>query len=84
MTTITVFSPIKVAVPRAARWVGQMFAGLLTGMTRAAEARAEREVQAARASEATAVREYAQRFASHDPRFAADLMAAADRHETTR
>jgi hypothetical protein len=27
------------------------------------------------------VRAYAQRFARHDPRFAADLMAAADRHE---
>ena len=84
MTTVTVFSPIKIAVPRAARWVGQVFAGLLAGLTRAAEARAEREVQASRAAEAAAVRDYAQRFASHDPRFAADLMAAADRHELTK
>jgi hypothetical protein len=84
MTTLTVFSPIKVAVPRAARWTAQVFAGLLSGLTRAAEARAEREVQAARAAEASAVREYAQRFAGHDPRFTADLLAAADRHEMAK
>ncbi len=45
--------------------------------------RAERQSQADRATEAAAVREYAQRYAAHDPRFAADLLAAADRHEGT-
>ena len=63
-------------------------AHLLANQDRAAEAllavtdaRAERREVADRAAEAAAVREYANRFASHDPRFAADLMAAADRHE---
>ncbi len=84
MTTVTVLSPIKVAMPRVARWAASLFSGLLAGLQRAAEARAEREVQAGRAAEAAAVRDYAHRFASHDPRFAADLMAAADRHELTK
>ncbi|HEY6354911.1 MAG TPA: hypothetical protein VIY30_10515 [Burkholderiaceae bacterium] len=34
-----------------------------------------------RAQEAQATREYALKFFSADPRFAADLCAAADRHE---
>jgi ribosomal protein S7 len=35
----------------------------------------------ARAREARAAREYAATFARSDPRFMADLLAAADRHE---
>lgn len=34
-----------------------------------------------RAEEARRLREYAETVRSHDPRFAADLFAAADRHE---
>jgi hypothetical protein len=34
-----------------------------------------------RAAEARRLREYAESVRSHDPRFAADLFAAADRHE---
>ena len=36
-----------------------------------------------RTEEARRVREYAESGRSHDPRFAADLFAAADRHERT-
>jgi len=47
---------------------------------------ASREIPAAfgpmtRAQEANATREYAVQFFRSDPRFAADLCAAADRHE---
>jgi hypothetical protein len=35
-----------------------------------------------RAQEACATREYALKYSKTDPRFAADLCAAADRHET--
>lgn len=81
MTTITVQSPVKVATPRAALWAAALFMRLLDVLERAGTARAERRITAERLAEAAAVRQYALRFASHDPRFTADLLAAADRHE---
>ena len=81
MSTITVHSPIKVAVPRATRWSAGAFSKLLAWFVKLSKTRAVRRSQAERASEAAAVRAYAQRFAGHDPRFAVDLLAAADRHE---
>ncbi len=83
MTTITVQSPIRVATPRATQWAAGAFTGVMNWFEQHGAVRAERQVQSARAAEATAVREYAQRYAYHDPRFAADLLAAADRHERT-
>lgn len=82
MNTITVRSPVDVAVPRAVRWVALATHSLLARLT---QQRAERAAAQARSElelEAAAVRAYARRYASHDPRFAADLLAAADRHET--
>jgi hypothetical protein len=84
MTTITVQSPVKVRVPRAAGWAAALFSGLLTWFEGRQADRSERREVADRAAEAAAVRTYALRFASHDPRFAADLLAAADRHERTQ
>ena len=81
MTTITVHAPAKVATPRAAIWAAGLFMQLLDLIERATVARAERRAAAERLAEAAAVRQYAMRFASHDPRFTADLLAAADRHE---
>ena len=81
MSTITVHSPIKVAVPRAMRWAANAFSKLLARFIMLSETRAVQRSQAERLNEAAAVRAYAQRFAGHDPRFAADLLAAADRHE---
>ena len=81
MTTITVQTPVKVAAPRVTRLAAALFVQLLDWFQRSGAARAERRVQATRESEAAAVRAYALRFASHDPRFVVDLMAAADRHE---
>lgn len=83
MTAITVQSPITIAVPRASRWAAGAFTGVLSWFEQHGTFRAERQLQADRATEAAAVREYAQRYARHDPRFAADLLAAADRHEQT-
>lgn len=80
MTTVTVHTPVAVGTPRAALLAANLFSAFLGWFERTAE---RREV-ADRAAEAAAVREYANRFASHDPRFAADLMAAADRHELGR
>jgi hypothetical protein len=83
MTAITVQLPIRVAVPRASRWAASAFTGILSWFEQHNALRAERQLQADRAAEACAVRDYARRYALHDPRFAADLLAAADRHELT-
>jgi glucan phosphorylase len=81
MTSITIHTPVKVATPRATSWAASLFTSMLSWFENQTASRAERQVQADRATEASAVREYAHRFAQHDPRFAADLLAAADRHE---
>ena len=83
MSSITVLSPVKVAVPRASRYLAGLFVSLTQWLQRTGSSRAQRQLAADRGAEAAAVRQYAQRFASHDPRFAADLLAAADRHEST-
>lgn len=81
MTTITVQTPVKVPAPYAARLAAAGFLSFLAWFQRTSAARAERQARTDRIREAAAVRDYAQRFASEDPRFAADLLAAADRHE---
>ncbi len=81
MTTVTVHTPAAVGTPRAAIMAANLFTAFLGWFQKSADVRAERREVSDRAAEAAAVREYANRFASHDPRFAADLLAAADRHE---
>lgn len=84
MTTITVNTPVAVAAPRGARWAAAAFARVLAWMERTTERRAEsREIRAlkARVLEANRVRHLAREVSMFDPRFAADLFAAADRHE---
>jgi hypothetical protein len=82
MTTISMYTPRKVAVPRAAGLAAALFTLLLSALRRSSQARATSQQQDERFRDAAAVRAYAQRFARHDPRFAADLLAAADRHES--
>ena len=85
MTTATaptrVRTPVSVTVPRGSSWAAQAFTGLLSWFEQHSRTGQQRQAQADRVTEASAVREYAQRYARHDPRFAADLLAAADRHE---
>lgn len=81
MTMMSVYTPAPVQMPRAAPVAAALFMRLLQWFDRRGRARAASRSQATRESEARAVRDYAQRFARHDPRFAADLLAAADRHE---
>jgi hypothetical protein len=80
MSSITARSPTKLALPSTLRKAADV---LSRWSAWAGQGRAGRQLKAERAAEAAAVREYAQRFARHDPRFAADLLAAADRHERT-
>ncbi len=83
MTTITVHTSPTVSAPRAAAWAASLFSSLLNRLSAPVAVAGQRKAFSDRQREATAVRQYAQRFAEHDPRFAADLFAAADRHEIT-
>ena len=82
MTTLHVITPVQVKVPRFAPYAAHGFMVLLNWLKQQAEVRAARAQTAARAGEAAKVRVHAQQVARNDPRFAADLLAAADRHET--
>ena len=81
MTTISVHLPRPIAAPRFTVLIASAFVQLLSWFERSSAERAVRRAAAHRLSEAAAVREYAQRYARHDARFVADLLAAADRHE---
>jgi hypothetical protein len=85
MTSITVRAPRQVAVPRGATlgaWAFRQVSLVIAQLADASRARAEQRRQAARAEEANQVRTHARSVAGTDPGFAADLYAAADRHET--
>ena len=78
MTTISVLRPVAVRQPPGAAWAAAAFVHLLAWFERSAQRRETMN----RATEAAAVRAYAQELEDRDPRFAADLRAAADRHES--
>ena len=84
MTTVTVFKPITVAAPRAAAWAAAAWASVSAArraVQRWDRQRHEHRAVVGRSAEASRLRQVAQGFMSSDPRFAADLYAAADRHE---
>ena len=81
MTTITVLRPLRVQSPRAAAVAARLFLSLLEMFEQKAMQRSERSQARIRAKEAAELRAYATQLQSQDPRFAADLLAAADRHQ---
>ncbi len=92
MYTSTFHVPAPVAAPRVAPFAATMayqtIAGLrsaavLTGafIARMSRAVAPRRDAFPQRSETASLRRYAQQMMSQDPSFAADLFAAADRHE---
>jgi hypothetical protein len=84
MTTISVQTPVHVAAPRGAAlaaWAFQALSSALARLSASRLERAERRAYASRIGDAASVRRYAQQVAPDDPRFAADLFSAADRHE---
>jgi len=88
MTTITVQTPRTVATPRGAAWGAWLFHKLSLAVSRllvrayaAHDERALRRQLTLRIGDARQVREYARSVMRYDARFAADLYAAADRHE---
>lgn len=84
MTTITVHAPEQVAEPRGARIAAALAVRVLTWFEKVGRERAERALRQQRLADAAWVRGYAQEMRASDPRFAADLLAAADRHEQGR
>ena len=81
MTTITILRPLQVQAPRAAAIAAGLFLSMLERFEQRASQRIERSQAITRAKEAAAVRAYAIELQSRDPRYAADLLAAADRHQ---
>ena len=84
MTTLTTRSPIAVATPPAAAWAAAAWirvSRLAMQLQAWVPQRNERAAVIGRVSEANRLRHVARGFMSSDPRFAADLFAAADRHE---
>lgn len=77
MTTTTVLSVRTPAMPRGARVAASLFTSALNWFARPAAKR-----KLSRAEEAASVREMAYSVQRTDPGFAADLFAAASRHES--
>lgn len=78
MTTVTVNVASKVQPPRGAAWAARAAAALLRTIAQWSAPRAPTPI-----SEAAQVRALARTYLNSDPAFAADLFAAADRHECT-
>jgi hypothetical protein len=81
MTTLTTLVPAAVPVPRGAPVAARLFGALLRAFQRAGADRVAKASRAARVKEAAATRRHAMRHLAHNPRFAEDLLAAAERHE---
>ncbi len=81
MTTVSIHRPAPVQMPRFAPVAAELFARLLRGLAGVGQALAEMRQAAERQREARELRQFALQHGAHDPRFVADLLAAADRHE---
>lgn len=81
MTTVTLARPATVVAPRAAAWAANLWMAVSNAFQRSVKVRAESQAAGSVLRESSQVRELAWNMMSQDPRMAADLMAAADRHE---
>lgn len=84
MSSVTLARPATVAAPRAAAWAADLWFAVGQAFRRSAEVRTSQLAADTVRREATEVRELAWHMLSQDPRMAADLLAAADRHERDR
>lgn len=82
MSSITVTGiPAAKTAPRGAIWAARAAALAWAALSNWFAAGRERSLALGTATEAARVRALARHHAATDPGFAADLMAAADRHE---
>jgi hypothetical protein len=79
MSTFVTPAQSPTAPPRGALWAASFAAWIARVLSRRSTVRPPSAPT--RTQAAAAVREYAMQVARHDPRYAADLIAAADRHE---
>ena len=78
MNTVTFHVPADVPAPRGAAWAAQAAAAVSRVIARRTAPRAQAKTPSV---EAARVRELARSYLNSEPAFAADLLAAADRHE---
>lgn len=81
MNTVTVNVPVAVVAPRGAELAASLYHSIASSLSMWLCARQARRAAASRAAEAADVRAYACQIMSQDRGYAADLLAAADRHE---
>lgn len=81
MTHTTFIRPAPVRMPRFAPIAASWFAQLLEVVHLARRVQSARRDRNARIAEANGLRRYASALMTTDPRVAADLFAAADRHD---
>ena len=81
MTTITVHTPAPVAEPRGARAAVAVVLAVVDAVRHLRRGLAQRRDFRRRVIEANELRAYARHLNALDHGFAADLRAAADRHE---
>lgn len=81
MTTVTVHTPAQVAEPRGARAAVAVVMAVVDAVRHLRRGMAQRRDFQRRVLEANQLRAYAHQVNARDHGFAADLRAAADRHE---
>lgn len=84
MTTLKTHTPATLTVPLGSTFGAWLFLSIgaaIDAVQRLLHRRTHAVVMSSRVVEASRLRRHAQGFLSADPRFAADLFAAADRHE---
>jgi hypothetical protein len=81
MTSITIHAPATVAAPLGSQIAADAFGRVLAWFSSVADAQVAQRQDVDRVTEANRVRRFANEMLGQDPRFAADLYAAADRHE---
>lgn len=79
MSHVTTVQLQPINAPRGARWAAEAALALVDGLHRVFARRAA--APRSPAEEADALRRYAMTLRTSDPGFAADLLAAADRHD---
>lgn len=81
MTQITLHRPAPVRMPRFAPVAAEWFARLLEVLHLARRVQVARRDRTTRIAEANSLRRYASTLRNTEPGIAADLFAAADRHD---
>lgn len=81
MVSVSAHAPTRMAVPHGATLLASLLARANSWLD-SLRGRREQEIEfTGRAGDAARVRRFAQQVMADDPRFAADLLAAADRYE---